>query len=525
MPPAIVADALRAALAAADPAACVARALRWQVCGRALACDGGAELPVGGACVVLGAGKASLPMAAAAVQLLRARPPSGGPPPTVRGLVVARDGGVGGGGVGDAAAASELRAAGLEVVWAAHPVPDGRGAAAAAALSALAAGADGGAGESVLLLLSGGGSALLPAPAPGLTLGDLVGLNAALLDSGCTIAEANALRKHTSALAGGRLARAVSAPLLTLALSDVIGDRPDVIASGPTALPDGSTWADCAAALARYPGLAAALPPRVAALVTAADAAGETPKQPAPPGQALRVVGSNASALRAAAARLRDPPHALPALLLTAALQGEAAEVARALVAAARDARAWEWAGAPLVAPSACGGGGRPVAALLAGGETTVTLRVHAGARAPGRGGRNQELALAALIAFAEAEAGSPAAAAAPHTAGDLAIICFATDGSDGPTDAAGACIPSAREHWRARAAAGIDAAGALRRHDAYEYFASMDAVMAAATARAGAHASGDDEQLPLIACAPGGLIRTGATGTNVGDIVLFLVY
>jgi len=190
------------------------------------------------------------------------------------------------------------------------------------------------------------------------------------------------------------------------------------------------------------------------------------------------------------------------------------------LVAAAGDARSWAWAGTPLLDDGAVAGaaalgevagGGRPIAALLAGGETTVTLRPHAGAPPPGRGGRNQELALAALIAAAEAEAGSPRAAAPPYTAGDLAIICFATDGSDGPTDAAGVAIPSARAHWRARAAAGIDAADALRRHDAYSYFAAMDGPL------------GPGEEERGVRIAPGGLIFTGPTGTNVGDIACLL--
>lgn len=443
---------------------------------------------------------------------------------SLRGVVVSRDGGDDQT-TAEGVAESELRAAGLSVMRASHPVPDVRGGVAAAAvLAAVASASEDNA--SVLVLLSGGASALLPAPAPGLTLEDLRGMTAALLASGCTITEANALRKHMSALAGGRLALAArGAPLLALALSDVVGDRADVIASGPTALPDGSTWADCAATLARYPSLAAGLPPAVTAAVAAADPARETPKCAPPPGVSTRVIAGAGAALRAAASRLQSA-YGVPALLLTSSLQGEASEVARALVAAAGDAVSWSWAGSPLLAdpvPKATTGPPRPRAALLTGGETTVTLRAHGG---NGRGGRNQELALAALIAAADAEAGSPRAASEPLTHGDLSIVCFATDGSDGPTDAAGVCIQSARAAWRACTAAGLDAADALRRHDAYTFFESLDRSMGAADAgTSGKFTHGDDGLLPRMSLAPGGLIRTGSTGTNVGDVSLILCY
>jgi hydroxypyruvate reductase len=465
-----------------------------------------------------------------------------------------------------------LVAAGLTVTEAAHPVPDAAGTAAAASVLELVR--DCSEADVVLLLLSGGGSALLSRPVDGLSLADLQAMNSAQLEAGCTIDEVNAVRKHTSSISGGRLAAASKGRLLTLVLSDVVGDKLEVIASGPS-VPDPSTFSDCARIIARYPGLADALPAAVVAHVRAG-AAGlvdETPKSLPASRQHVHIVGSNRAALQAAAGAV-EAVFGARSLVLTSRLQGEAAEAAKALVAVAQCSDEWQFGGQPLCASAqaasfagsagrkspatsagvrsdggasapAAGATPRPRYAVLAGGETTVTLRRHASDPEPGRGGRNQELALAALIAAAGPTSGSSCgAASAPFSAGDVGILCFGTDGTDGPTDAAGVYIPSARLHWRTAEAAGLYPAAALQRHDAYTFFQALDGPMRTAFAAseapgaaafagepcldahsaAGAIKEPADEPRP-IHIAPGGLIRTGGTGTNVCDVTLLLIY
>jgi hydroxypyruvate reductase len=354
--------------------------------------------------VVLGCGKAGATMARAVEQALGGR--------IALGFVVVKDG---------YGAATRV----VEVAEAGHPVPDARGLAASARLLGLAR--EAGADDLLVVLISGGGSALAPAPTPPVTLGDKQTVTRLLLAGGATIGELNAVRKHLSQIKGGQLARAAApARVLTLALSDVVGDPLDVIASGPTA-PDPSTFADALGALRRR-GVIDRIPAPVRERLEAGlrGEAAETPK----PGDPLfervtnLVIGNNAlvvDAAMAAARRLGYRPE-----LVTRALEGEAREVARELVARART-----------LDPPAC---------LVAGGETTVTVR------SPGRGGRCQEFALAAALEVA----GDP----------DLTVLAAGTDGTDGPTDAAGG-LADGTTVARAQEA-GCDPAQALRGNDAY---------------------------------------------------------
>jgi glycerate 2-kinase len=419
----------RAALAAGDVAPLLRRHLR--VDGRSLTANTlQLDLDRVGRVLVLGAGKASGAMAAAVETLLGPR--------AGEGFVVVKDG-------------YRVPTARIEIAEAGHPVPDARGLAASGRLLGLAESAT--AADLIVFLVSGGGSSLTPAPAPPVTLEEKQALTRLLLAAGATINELNAVRKHLSRFKGGLLARAASpATVLTLALSDVIGDPLDVIASGPTA-PDPSTYADAVAVLERCSVLGRTPPSIVERL--RAGAAGVLPETPKP-GDAIFarvtnvVVGNNALVVEAAAAearRLGYHPH-----VLTRSLQGEARDVARDLVARART----------LPGP----------AALIAGGETTVTVR------GGGRGGRCQEFALAAAL---ELQAGD-----------SLVVLGAGTDGTDGPTDAAGGLV-DATTVARARAA-GIDASRALADNDAHAF---------------------------LIAA--GSCVTTGPTNTNLLDLYLIV--
>jgi hydroxypyruvate reductase/glycerate 2-kinase len=317
-----------------------------------------------------------------------------------------------------------------------------------------------------ICLLSGGGSALLPAPADGLTLADEQEVTRLLLASGASIGAMNCVRKHLSAVKGGRLAEAFlgdgasGRSLCTLVISDVVGDPLDVIASGPT-VPDPTTFADALAVLDRH-GLTGSVPAAVRRHLERGQqgAVPETPKS-LPPGAHARVLGNNARAL--AAARRHAERLGYRVLDLGAFIEGETRHVAAALVGVVRSIRA---DGQPL-APPAC---------VLSGGETTVTL-----APGHGLGGRNQEFVLAATLCLG---AGGLR---------DVIVLSGGTDGEDGPTDAAGA-VADAGTFARAEAL-GIDPAAHLDRHDAYPFFA-----------------------------AAGGLLRTGLTRTNVMDVRVLLV-
>jgi len=425
---------LHRAVAAAEPY----RLVRLELAHRGRQVEIAGTVQRGGRVFVVAAGKAAVPMARAASDALGDRL-SGG-------LAVSTAG---------EAALSRVR-----LCPAGHPVPDARGLAAAAEVEALAAGL--GRDDLLLVLLSGGASALLPAPAEGLSLEDKAATTRLLLRSGATIQELNAVRKHLSRLKGGGLARAVfPARVVTLVLSDVVGDDLSTIASGPT-VPDPTRFADALLVLRRRQVLDAVPAPVRARLERGARGeVAETPK----PGDPVfrrtltRVVGSNRLSLQAASAEARR--LGWRPLVLTSRLEGEAREAAGVLVAVLRE----------------CVESGRPAAlpvCLLAGGETTVTVR------GDGQGGRNQELAVAA----------SQALAAFPAPA---VVASLATDGVDGVSDAAGGVVD---DTTAARAAA----AG----------LAPADAFLAANDTRNFLGPVGD-------------LILTGPTGTNVVDLVVLL--
>lgn len=356
---------------------------------------------------MLGAGKASAAMA----QALEAAWPADAP---LSGMVITRYGHVPPG----------HPPGRVEIVEAAHPVPDAAGEAAAAHLLSLTQGLT--ENDLVIALISGGGSALLSLPAPGLTLADKQSLNSQLLACGASIQEMNTLRKHLSSLKGGRLALACHpARVLTMVISDVPGDDPAVIASGPT-VPDASTCADALAVAERY-GLQ--LPE--AALAGLRSGTFETPKPGDPrfAGHLLRLIATPRQSLDAAAAVARAA--GLPVQLLGDALEGEARELGAAHAALAR------------ATPGPC--------VLLSGGETTVTL----GSTTPGRGGRATEYLLGCALALQ----------------GDAHIWALAadTDGIDGVGPHAGALL---RPDSLARMdAARLDPAACLHAHDSASAF------------------------------------------------------
>jgi hydroxypyruvate reductase len=386
---------LDAAIAAADPEAIIAPHLPPPPPGRTL---------------VLGAGKAAAAMARAVEQHMS------GP---IEGLVVTRYG-------------HAVPCASVEVVEAAHPVPDDAGRAAARRMLEYAESAR--AGDLVLCLISGGASALLALPAAGLSLEDKQTVNRALLASGADIAQMNAVRKHLSAIKGGRLAAAAHpAKVVSLLISDVPGDDPAVIGSGPT-VPDPSTFADALAILRQY---AIEAPAAVVEHLRAAK--DETPK----PGDARLadartiIVARPQASLEAAAARARAAGVA--PVILGDALEGEAREVGKVLAGIALQVRRH---GQP--APSPC--------VLLSGGETTVTVR------GSGRGGRNAEFLLALAI----------------HLDGAHGISALAadTDGIDGSEDNAGAiALPDTLARAREK---GLDARAMLADNDGYGFFAGL---------------------------------------------------
>jgi glycerate 2-kinase len=310
-------------------------------------------------------------------------------------------------------------------------------------------------------LLSGGGSALLPAPAEGITLADKLAVTKLLHRSGATIDEMNCVRKHLSRVKGGRLAEAFRGKLLvSLIISDVVGDPLDVIASGPTS-PDPTTFADALAVLEKF-DLRDRVPGAVLSRLMrgAAGEIAETPKAVAA-NVVNRIIGSNRFAL--AAAELRAEGLGYRVWNAGSAIVGETRDAA---IAQAELAMRIRYDGEPI----------KPPACLLSGGETTVTLGEH-----PGKGGRNQEFVLAAMIQLGASGLDK------------VTILSGGTDGEDGPTDAAGAFADAAS--WAAAWDEHLDADSALRRHDAYPFFARI-----------------------------GGLIKTGLTGTNVMDVRVILV-
>ena len=347
----------------------------------------------------------------------------------------------------------------VKLYEAAHPIPDAAGVQGANAAMQLVRQAS--AGDLVFCLLSGGGSALWPSPSVGISLAEKQRMTGLLIDCGARIDEINVIRKHLSAVKGGQLARlAAPARLITLMLSDVVGDRLDAIASGPT-VPDPTTFRDCLNILTHY-DLLDRVPDSIRDHLQQGlgGGAAETPKA----GDAVFelgqtvIVANNRLALHAA--REAAEARGYRTLLLSSTLEGEARHVARVHAAIAQEIC---HSGQP-VAPPAC---------IISGGETTVTVR------GDGKGGRSQEFALAA----------------APHVAGldKTVVLSGGTDGSDGPTDAAGALVDG-RTLARAEAL-GLQPEAFLHRNDAYHFFQALD-----------------------------DLLRTGPTGTNVMDMVVMLV-
>ena len=386
-----------AAVAAADPLEMLAHHLPDKPRGR---------------CIVVGTGKSAAVMAAALE--------AAWPDVAMSGAVVTRYG-------------HAVPTQRIEVIEASHPVPDANSERGAKRLLELVQGL--GPDDLVLALISGGGSALLALPADGLTLADKQAVNRALLASGATITEMNAVRKHLSAIKGGRLAAAAApARVVTLAISDVPGDDPAVIASGPT-VPDATSFADARALVARF-GLD--LPAQVITRLARDD--DETPKPGSLPNAEFHLIATPAMALRAAAETARG--LGLTPLILGDALEGESRELGIVMAGIARSVRDHDL---PLAAP----------ALLLSGGETTVTI----GSGKAGRGGRNTEF----LLGLAVALAGLPGVWA---VAGD-------TDGIDGTEDAAGAIVTP---NTLARAeAAGLSARAVLGGHDSYSLFDAID--------------------------------------------------
>lgn len=412
----------KSAVAAADPAAAVTRHLKRL------------DLARFGKIHVVGAGKAGASMAAAAERVLGRR--------ITAGLVNVKYGHV-----------AHLKR--IQLNECGHPVPDQRGMDGAARIAEMARSS--GHGDLVICLISGGASALLPLPAEPITLEEKQEVTRLLLACGADIHEFNTVRKHLSVVKGGQLARlAWPASMEALLLSDVVGDDPGVIGSGPAA-PDASTFADVAGILEKY-GIGGRVPVAVRARVEQG-VRGELAETPKPGDPILRrvrnsVVGSNRLALEAAKRKAKE--LGFHTLVLASEIEGETREIARMHAAIAREVVR---TGQPV----------RPPACIISGGETTVTLKGN------GLGGRNQEFVLAAASEIA----GLP----------ETVVFSAGTDGTDGPTDAAGAIADGATLGRKP------DAAVYLERNDSYCYFEAL-----------------------------GDLVKTGPTLTNVMDVRLMLV-
>jgi hydroxypyruvate reductase len=409
-----------ASVAAADPFAAVARHLKRINFARRRNI------------YVVGAGKAGASMAQAVERALGRR--------ITAGLINVKDGHV-------------ARLKHIELNECGHPQPDERGMSGAERIAEIAARA--GRGDLLLCLISGGASALLPLPAPPVTLEEKRELTRLLLGAGANIHEMNTVRKHLSRIKGGQLAQP-GATVETLILSDVVGDDLDVIGSGPT-VPDRSTFGDAIEVLKRC-GVWNKAPASVRERLEAG-ARGEIPETPKLGDARFRrvrntIVGSSRIALAAAARRARELGYRT--LILSSEIQGETREIARMHAAIAREAAA---NGHPV----------KPPACIISGGETTVTIRGN------GLGGRNQEFVLAAAIDIAGLD--------------EIVIFSAGTDGTDGPTDAAGAVADGATLARNPCARAFLD------NNDSYHYFEPL-----------------------------GDLVKTGPTRTNVMDVRIMLI-
>ncbi len=439
---------LEAALKAVDPAAAVRNALSLDTTSnphRLLIGDQAYDLDYFQRIFVIGAGKAGTPMLLALADLLGPR--------LTAGLVTVKYG------YGPPAASLPPH---LRIQEAGHPVLDEAGLAATAQILDLLKNLT--ERDLVLAVISGGGSALLEQPVSGVSLADLQALTSALLRCGATINQLNTVRKHLSQVKGGQLARLASpARVVSLILSDVVGSPLDVIGSGPT-VPDTSNFAAAWQILKHFDLVSGKQLPSSILDHLQTGLTGNIPETPKPGDPLFQkvqnlIVADNRVAANAALHQARQ--LGFQPLLLSTFVQGEAREVALMLAALAREIRA---SGQPVAAP----------ACLILGGETTVTVR------GDGLGGRNQEMALAAAIEIEGLDG--------------VMIVPLATDGSDGPNDAAGAFAEGdTAQQARQR---GLDPLDFLRRNDAYHFF----------------------EQA-------GGLIKTGPTNTNVNDLALVLVW
>ncbi|MCP3951727.1 MAG: glycerate kinase [Desulfobacterales bacterium] len=359
----------------------------------------------------------------------------------------------------------------IRTVEAGHPIPDEKGVLGSQAILSLCAKAD--EKTLVLNLISGGGSALLPNPCHhrlagrdiAFTLGEKQTVTRHLLECGATITEINCIRKHLSGIKGGQLARAIHpATSLSLILSDVVGDSLDAIASGPT-VPDPTSYADAHAIIDKY-GLAGKIPKKMMDLVRLG-MAGSLPETPKPndplfDNSANVLIGTNYLSLQAAAERAGH--LGFTPIILSSQITGEAREVAKVLYGIGRDAKKRQLLGSG----DLC---------IISGGETTVTIR------GSGKGGRNQEMALSFL---AEMES-------SPTDAEGLYFLSAATDGNDGPTDAAGACVSN--KALELAKTAGCNITTYLNNNNAYAFFDRI-----------------------------GHLVKTGPTNTNVCDLQVMLV-
>lgn len=347
----------------------------------------------------------------------------------------------------------------VSVTEAGHPIPDESGVQGSRRILDLLEGA--GERDLILCVISGGGSALLPMPAGNISLHDKQKTTQALLDCGADIHEVNTIRKHISGIKGGRLAEAAfPGTLVTLMLSDVPGDDPDVIASGPT-VPDSSTFRDCMEIVDKY-DLGEKMPLSVVAYLRNG-VQGREPETPKPGDRVFDrtlalITGS--CALSVSSAKQKAIELGYETIILSSCIEGETRDVAKVHAAIAKEVLK---SGNPVSVPGC----------VISGGETTVTIRGN------GLGGRNMEFVLAAAIEIEEL--------------GGVTVLSGGTDGTDGPTDAAGAIADGATvRNARGR---GLDAAGYLRNNDSYHFF----------------EATGD-------------LLITGPTMTNVMDLRIFLV-
>ncbi len=387
---------------------------------------------------VIGAGKAGASMAAAVEEILGER--------ITQGIITVKYGHL-----------EELAV--VKIHEAGHPVPDENGLRGARAIYDLAASAD--EKTLVLCLISGGGSALLPLPVADITLADKQATTSVLLSCGATIHEINAIRKHLSAIKGGGLARAVyPATIVTLILSDVVGDDLDSIASGPC-VPDSMSFADCQALFAKY-SIESMIPARVRTHIEKG-LAGDVPETPKAGDEIFTrtqnvIVGNNFNSLIRAKEKAEELGYRT--LLLSSRIEGETRDVASNHMAIAAEI---EIHGFPVPKP----------ACILTGGETTVKLK------GDGKGGRNQEFVLAAAMKM--------------RGLSHAVVLSAGTDGTDGPTDAAGALADSTTLERAAEK--GLDPSRYLENNDSYHFFDKL-----------------------------GDLYKTGPTNTNVMDIRIVLV-